>query len=449
MMILAAVLALVFAAVLFTLKRSLESASQDAARARADQIAVALTSDGPEALDEGLFADVGSSVVAQVLDAAGLIVRASPSAPPVILTSDRPPAGQQSNAGLLEVSGAPADYWVVAEGVSGSAGTFVVIAGAFQGPTETTVWSVFRAVAIAWPFIVLLTGMATYFLVGRAFRPVDQITATVSRIRAEDLREQVPVPPSRDEISRLATTMNDMLARLDAGRRVQQQFVGDASHELRSPLAGIIAVLELAVHHPHTLDAGGIESSLLPEARRMHHLINDLLLLATADERGLRPAVTDVDMDDIVHTVVSAARMSEVGRSNRIVTIRAAPIRFRGDQHQLARMLRNLVDNALRYARTTIEVELTADDTGIRLAVADDGPGIPPSDRTRVLDRFVRADQDRSRAAGGAGLGLAIVAEVAAAHGGTVTVGVSGFGGALLAVHLPTPDAPSVEASNR
>lgn len=263
-LVLAAALFLVFAAVLFTLKASLESASHDAARVRANEIAAALAGEGPAALDEGLFAGAGSAVVAQVLDSTGKVVRQSPSAPRVILTSERPGPGAESDGGLLEIPLATADYWVVSVGVQNGSQDYVVIAGSFQGPTESTVWAIFIALAVAWPLTIALGWGATYLLVGRAFRPVDVISSTVSRIRSVDLAERVPVPPSGDEIARLAVTMNEMLERLMAGRLAQQRFVGDASHELRSPLAGIIAALELAVFRPHTLDGDVIGAALLP-----------------------------------------------------------------------------------------------------------------------------------------------------------------------------------------
>ncbi|MEJ7649238.1 MAG: HAMP domain-containing sensor histidine kinase [Nakamurella sp.] len=452
-LILAAALFLVFAAVLFTLKASLESASHDAARAQASEMAAALAGRGPAALDESLFADAGSTVVAQVLDSAGQVVRQSPSAPRVVLTTDRPAPGLQTDGGLLEVRDAPADYWVVSVGVAGSSESYVVIVGAFQGPTESTVWAVFLALAIAWPFTIALAWAATYLLVGRAFRPVDAISETVGRIRAEDGGERVPVPSSNDEIARLAAAMNEMLERLSAARQAQQRFVGDASHELRSPLAGIIATLELATIRPHTLDALVIGDSLLPEARRMQSLIDDLLLLATADERGLHPAAVDVDLDDIIDTVVGTARIAADGASGPPqILVRSIPVRVSGDHHQLTRLVRNLVDNAVRHARSQVVVELTSDGRIAMVSVLDDGQGIAPEDRRRVLDRFVRLDAGRSRAAGGAGLGLAIVAEVAAAHGGDVEVSASSSGGACFAVRVPLPVDQSAsvrETSNR
>ncbi|WP_353649041.1 HAMP domain-containing sensor histidine kinase [Nakamurella sp. A5-74] len=452
-LILAAALFLVFAAVLFILKVSLEAVSHDAARARAHEIAAALSGEGPAALDEGLFADAGSAVVAQVLDDSGRVVRQSPSAPRVVLTTERPGPGVETDGGLLEVPGALADYWVVSVGATSGSATYVVITGSFQGSTESTVWAVFSALAIAWPLTIALAWAATYLLVGRAFRPVDTISATVSRIRAEDLGERIAVPPSEDEIARLAVTMNTMLDRLLAGRQAQQRFVGDASHELRSPLSGIIAALELATIRPGTLDADVIGSSLLPEARRMQSLIDDLLLLATADERGLHPVVVDVDLDDIVDTVADTTRVGLAGSDRRPrIVVRSTPVRVSGDHHQLTRMVRNLVDNAVRYADSGVLVELSSRGPDAVVRVADDGPGIAPEDRVRVLDRFVRLDAGRSRAAGGAGLGLAIVAEVVAAHRGTVEVSAADSGGACFTVRIPLPPAqpdPLPEASSR
>jgi signal transduction histidine kinase len=230
--------------------------------------------------------------------------------------------------------------------------------------------------------------------------------------------------------------MNDMLTRLETARAAQRRFVADASHELRSPLATITARLELGQRRGPT-DTDTAE--MLPEAHRMSRLIDDLLLLARADERGLAPRRDDVDLDELVEAEAARLRNTTAVR----VEVDTAPVRVTGDRAQLARLLRNLTNNAARHARSRVTLRVRAERTEAILDVADDGPGIPILDRRRVFDRFVRLDEGRARETGGAGLGLAIVAEIVAAHHGQVTTAESPGGGALLHVRLPAqPDPP-------
>lgn len=267
---------------------------------------------------------------------------------------------------------------------------------------------------------------------GRAPR----VRSRVSDISMGRLDERVRVPASGDEIAHLAATMNDMLARLQAAHTAQRQFVSDASHELRSPLATITTALELACSRPELMiDAALIEAALLPEAHRMRELIDDLLLLARADENGLPMRVVDVDVDDLLHAEATRVR----GLGPLQVDVSVAPVRVRGDANHLQRLIRNLVDNAARHARHEIVLACHLDGAIAVIEVADDGPGVPVMARRRVFDRFVRLDDPRSRLRGGAGLGLAIVAEIAAAHGGSVVVDDRVGGGARFVVRLPAP----------
>jgi signal transduction histidine kinase len=247
------------------------------------------------------------------------------------------------------------------------------------------------------------------------------------------------VPASHDEIAALAVTMNEMLARIQAGHQAQQRFLGDASHELRSPLATIISGLEVAEAHPELLDTELAVNTLLPEAHRMSTLIDDLLLLARADERRLLVHKEDVALDGLAE--VEAARVRREGQ--RTVSTDISPVRLIADPAAVSRMIRNLVDNASRHAKSLIAIEVSSRNGTAELSVSDDGPGIAPADRTRVFDRFVRLDSDRARSSGGAGLGLAIVAEVVSAHGGTVSIDDRPGGGTTVMVALPHEPEPT------
>ncbi len=275
---------------------------------------------------------------------------------------------------------------------------------------------------------------------GRALRPVEEIRSQVAAISTEQLDERVPVPPARDEIALLAQTMNDMLARLEAGHAAQRRFISDASHELRSPLAALITALDLAHNQPDLLDAELVEESLIPETRRMRDLVEDLLLLARADEHQLNIRRGNVDLDDIL----GAEKARVVAGSGLTVRVAIAAVRVSGDAQQLSRMVRNLVDNAVRHARTVVELGCALDGSVAVIRIADDGPGIPADHCERVFDRFVRLDAARTRDGGGSGLGLAIVAEIVASHHGAVRITERPGGGACVTVTLPADTASYV-----
>jgi signal transduction histidine kinase len=280
----------------------------------------------------------------------------------------------------------------------------------------------------------------------RALAPVERIRREVEQITGHRLDRRVPEPESRDEIHRLARTMNQMLGRLEDSRTRQQQFVADASHELRSPLASIRQTAEVARAHPDALPEGELAEAVLEESARMQRLVEQLLLLTGADEGAVARAHHDVDLDDLALAEArrigrSGAGGSGAGRSGLAVeTSGVGAGRVRGDRTALAQVVRNLADNAARHADRTVTFGVHESRDGVDLVVEDDGPGIPDDQRERVFERFARLDEARARDAGGSGLGLAIVREIVAAHGGTVTVSSSALGGARFVVRLPAPD---------
>jgi signal transduction histidine kinase len=283
------------------------------------------------------------------------------------------------------------------------------------------------------PYLPTRVGGATWVLVGRSLRPVERIRSRVRSITAARLDERVPVPRSGDEVARLAETMNEMLDRLDRAHGEQRRFLADASHELRSPLSTVIVGLEVAAADPSGQVWRETHPTMHAEAERMSELVHDLLLLAEADDTGLRLDRIDVDLDDLVDA--EARRLRALRRVG--VAAQIAPARVRGDARKLGQLIRNLADNAVREAREQVRLTLALEDDEALLVIEDDGDGIPPQDRERVFDRFVRLDPARERGQGGTGLGLAIVAEVVRAHGGTVRVVESPLGGARFEVRLP------------
>ena len=239
----------------------------------------------------------------------------------------------------------------------------------------------------------------------------------------------MPQPGTNDEIERLATTVNEMLDRLAAHDRRQRRFIGDASHELKSPLANLQAELE-------TIDATDpawpdTRARLVAQTTRLAGIVDDLLALASSEALiTARP----VDLDDVVFDVLELATPTSAVKFD-IDGVR--PVRVLGDAAQLRRVVRNLVDNAIRHANEVVALELDADDEFARLQVRDDGPGIPAEDRERVFERFTRLDDARARDAGGTGLGLAIVRQIVDRHGGRVEVDDALEGDAIVTVKLP------------
>ncbi len=293
-----------------------------------------------------------------------------------------------------------------------------------------------RLLLIGLPTILLLACGTVWLVVGRALRPVEHIRRTVTEITAADLSRRVPEPAARDEVGQLARTMNDMLARLDDSAGRQRRFVADASHELRSPLAAIRTSLEVGLAHPDTAPWPQIAQRAARQSTRLETLVQELLLLAKSDDRQLVRHRAPVDLDELVEEI--RATSPSPGVDVRIARHDPWEAVVLGDREHLGRMVRNIVDNAVRFARHTVlitVVNLTPGEVGIE--VTDDGPGIPTEERERVFARFVRLDTSRERASGSSGLGLAIAQEIATAHGGRITIEQAQGSGALLRITLP------------
>ncbi|MGV1010162.1 MAG: sensor histidine kinase [Dermatophilaceae bacterium] len=410
-----------------TLQASLVALATEDARTLADHGVGALALEESERGEDG--------ILVQVIDDSGAVVYTSEKARSTTQVSLRPAPGETLVAGrtLLPVPWHLAAPLSVAHGVNADGHSYVVLALASQQAQEAAVRTVWGLLLGGIPLLVALAGLVTWWRVGRALGSVEDIRRQVETIETAHVTQRVPVPPTRDEVADLARTMNGMLQRLEASDRARRRFVADASHELRSPLATLTAALEVAEGD----DTGRTWPQLAPvltsETRRMTRLVEDLLLLSQADDQVLVPAAEDVDLDDLADL--------ECRRLRRLtplpVTLSAAPVRVRGDEHKLAQLLRNVLDNAARSARSRVAVSVTRRADVAVITVEDDGDGIPPAQRERVFERFVRLDESRSRGGGGAGLGLSIVHEIAVAHGGSVHVTTSTLGGAAFEIRLP------------
>lgn len=270
------------------------------------------------------------------------------------------------------------------------------------------------------PVVAALLALVLWYLTGRVLRSVETIRAEVASIEGTELHRRVPEHATGDEISRLARTMNQMLDRLQQATEHQRRFVADASHELRGPLTRIRSDLEVGLAHPHSVDHVALEHRVLTDTVELQRLIEDLLFLARSESGSLPAPEEPVDLDDLV--LNEARSLRDRGRV-RVDTSAVSAARTLGDSRQLARAIANLASNAERHAASVVRFELREEDSVSVLVVADDGPGIPEEHRNSVFERFRRLDEARSRDAGGAGLGLAIVHEIVDRHQGAITVG--------------------------
>lgn len=311
----------------------------------------------------------------------------------------------------------------------------VIVAAALDDVDESVDELISSLVIVVPAAAVLLFGVV-WFAVGRALRPVERIRREVDAIGLDQLDRRVPQPRGRDEIGRLARTMNTMLARLEHSARAQRQFVGDASHELKTPLTRIRTELEVDERHPDTADPAATRASVLEEVVGLQRLVDDLLVLARLDAASAPAGATPVDLAALVRTEISAMTTAEAGCAVDVAAADGCVVA--GDADQIRRVVRNLLDNARRHARSRVAVAVGRSGPQVRLTVGDDGPGIPPDRRVDVFDRFTQLDD--SRHTGGTGLGLAIVRDVVTRVGGTVSIGVSPLGGAEVVVELPAEE---------
>lgn len=322
------------------------------------------------------------------------------------------------------------DYSIAETRIRTSQGDIVLGAAAPLDAIRESTEVITRLFWFVLPALLAVVAAAAWWITGRALRPVDAITRRVQEITSSTLHERVPEPGTDDEVDQLARTMNAMLDRLERATARQQQFVSDASHELRSPVASIRAQMEVAMLDPAATDWEHVAAIVLAEDERLDNIVSDLLALARLDEGQAGPS-RDVDLDEIV--------LADAARPRRVPVDRSAvgAARVQGREGELTSVVRNLLDNAVRHARSQVRVSLTSGPDGVLLAVDDDGPGVAPADRDRIFERFTRLEEGRSRDRGGAGLGLAVARRVVEHLGGEVTVVDSRLGGARFVIRLP------------
>lgn len=373
----------------------------------------------------------GESTFFQVIEANGEVVTASSALrgePALFKPAEVPETTRRTVTGIVEEESDR--YLAVAVP---AAGNRVVVAVQSLESVDTTTSSTVGLLAVGDPLLVLLVAVLSYVLVGRALRPVESLRAEAAEITAADLAARLPVPPTRDEIERLSITLNDMLARLQVSADAQSRFVADASHELRSPVATIRTLHEVAASDQQ-VDWPTVSAEVLTETARLERLVADLLLLARSGS-ATSPEHELLDLSEVVRGEIARARHIplESNLAHNVLVV--------GHADSLARATRNLLDNAERHARSLLAVSLSVVDDRAEIRVRDDGHGVARADRARIFDRFVRLDEARARDHGGSGLGLAITRLLVEEQGGIISVAAAPEGGAVFIITLPL--APS------
>lgn len=392
----------------------------------------------------GLLGNGDDTTAVQLVGTDGKVLASSPGvrsgrrlapSPPtngrtIVRTVTRPPVGD----GMA--------YRVAARRVITPRGPVEAFAAASLEPATDSLHQLRLLLGVTAPLLVFLLTLGVWITVGRTLRPVEAIRRQVAAVSSAELDRRVPVPPSGDEVARLARTMNEMLDRLDRSARRQRRFVADASHELRSPLATARTTLDVALAKPTGADWPAVAARVQAEHDRLERLVDDLLLLARHDEKSVRRM--PVAFEELLLREVADAR----ARARVVLTVDAVEAaRVVGDADGLTRIVRNLLDNADRHANAAVRVSLLVVDDQLQLTVTDDGPGIDPADRARVFERFTRLDDESRGQAGGVGLGLAIVRAVVTGHGGTVEVDDARPGARFVVVLPAVPDEVSDRAT--
>jgi len=327
--------------------------------------------------------------------------------------------------------GSLGDLRVLTRRSSISPGAMLVVAHSAAGVAEVRS-SLLRVLAVALPVLGVLLGVLVWVVVGRALRPVDRMRRDVEAISERDLGRRVEAPGTGDELDRLAGTLNELLERLRRAVTRERQFVADASHELRTPIASTRVLLETEPFDQESVLR--VRAEALARLGHLQDLVDDLLVLAKADETPVAPPVAPVDLDELV---LAQARQLEQTTNLRIDVSNVSGGQVSGRDTDLGRLVQNLASNAARYAATTIAFTVREAGGVVELRVSDDGPGIAEADRARIFERFSTLDDAHTPSRGGAGLGLSIVAAIVAAHGGRIHVEASPGRGAAFVVRLP------------
>ena len=379
---------------------------------------------------------------AQVLARDGSIQEASGTPEKALVDLNKLPPGARpalvEGAGRLD-SGAmvkPSRLSVIA-----ASGNRVVVVGTYLQDRNRALRELATLLWITVPLLCLAASGFAWLLSGAALRPVENLRRQAALISESDLTRRLPVPATGDEIATLATTLNDMLARLEQAFERERRFVDDASRELRTPLGNLKTELDLARRRSRTKEElEAVLISATEESERLNLIAENLLVLARSDRGKLPLKKTKVDAEALVQSTLARFHAKAQGQAITFDVSVAPGLRIDVDAFRIQQAIGNLIANALACTSRGGKIHISARVNGIgelALSVADAGPGFPAAFIEKAFDPFTRADTGRSRRDGGAGLGLAIVKGIAEAHGGSAEAGNRPDGGATVTLRIP------------
>jgi signal transduction histidine kinase len=430
-------------AVVLVFRATMEKQLDDELAARAAQVVSGLQSEGSALSLQGQGGDeslvVGGEFVG-LYDASGKLVDSS-SPPPqaanaiaafAAASTTTQPGTVTSGSEHLRVRAVP----VVEAGRR--LGTVAIVRS--LTPIDAAERQLLGILGLALPIAVAVAAVGGYVLAYRALRPVEQLRLAAEDYGAKDLsRRLAPRDLRDDELGRLARTLDSMLDRVAAAVEQQRRFTGDASHELRTPIATILADASLSLERSRpSADQRATIARIESEAARMGRIVEGLLVLARSDAQNPQALTQEVDLGALLDAAALRFASNAAERGIRVVVRAEGGLHVADRDGDLERVFDNLIDNALRYAPagSLVEIDASARAGTARVTVADHGPGVPPDERTRVFERFHRSP---GAAGAGAGLGLAIARTIVDAHGGRISVAETPGGGATFVVELPTP----------
>ena len=318
---------------------------------------------------------------------------------------------------------------------------YVIVVGSSLEPTDEELESLREILAYVVPIALVLAGAGGWFLARQSLSPVAAMAERARKIGVENLSGRLPVANPRDELGQLAETFNDLLSRLETSLLQQRRFMADASHELRTPVATSRTAASVALQQTHRDEPEYRDTLAIIEQQttRLSRIVDDMFTLARADAGSYPVRNAPMYLDEVVEEVVRAARILAAAREVTIELATTSSASFTGDEDLVRRLVTNLVDNAVRHTPVggVVGVDLQRVLDGYVISVTDRGPGIPPDIQEHIFQRFYRGDVARTRADGGAGLGLALARWIANVHGGDVTLVRSSVEGTTFTTSLP------------
>jgi heavy metal sensor kinase len=415
----------------------LDGAIDNGLRSRAADVR-ALIRESDSGLREGRLNERNDSF-AEILSPGGRVLDATTVLRGRVLLGAHERSRASRHAIFLQRKGPPAlanESRLLAVPVSANGKPAIVVVGTSTDTRADALSDLLGILLLGGPIALLVAALAAYGGAGAALRPVEAMRARAAEISAEAPEARLPVPAADDEIGRLGSTLNAMLERLGEALEHERRFVADASHELRTPLSILKTELELALGEGRTHEElRAALASAAEETDRLTQISEDLLVLAQTDRGRLRVSIREISMRTVLEDVCERFALRALSVDREIEIDCAPSLRANVDRLRIEQAIGNLLDNSLRYSRGPIELRAERDGEGLTILVGDRGDGFPAGFAERAFERFSRPSA--THAGAGAGLGMAIVQSIAAAHGGTATAGNRSGGGAFVRLELP------------